>query len=268
MAFEIETTVAPKRLRMISRLTVALAIITGLVLGQAIVAFPTVVCTSLGTLTVNLQLCKPADGEVGWGPSYRNNMDLIDSQLGPNATPQLSSLGLGVPAGTAGSLKMTGKILLYNNAAPLDGQLLIGGTASGTYTPATLTAGSGITITNGNNTVTITGLAGIFAGEFLSSDQTVTVSSVLNVAHGLGAKPKLVQVSLKNATTEGGFSVGDEVPVMGLEQTGAIGTTVSFDATNVSVITQSQIRILGKTGPATEIVVTPANWKYVVRAWK
>ena len=48
---------------MISRLTITLAILAGLILGQAVVAFPTVICTPLGVLTPNLQLCKPAAGE-------------------------------------------------------------------------------------------------------------------------------------------------------------------------------------------------------------
>lgn len=115
---------------------------------------------------------------------------------------------------------------------------------------------------------TVVGVTPPFTSEFISADQTVTVSSLLNVAHGLGAKPKLVNVTLKNTTTEGGFAVGDEVPILGLEQSSVIGTTVVFDATNVSILTQGTVRVLGKTGPATEINITPSSWRYVVRAWR
>lgn len=58
-------------------------------------------------------------------------------------------------AGDTFTVNASGKITEYTNAAPTDGQLLIGGTAAGNFTAATLTAGTGITITNGNNTITI-----------------------------------------------------------------------------------------------------------------
>jgi len=38
------------------------------------------------TFTPNYNLEKPADGDSGWGNSYRSNMDTIDSQMGINAT--------------------------------------------------------------------------------------------------------------------------------------------------------------------------------------
>jgi hypothetical protein len=41
-----------------------------------------------------------------------------------------------------------------------NGQLLIGNSASGSLVPATLTAGSNITITNGNGTITIASTGG------------------------------------------------------------------------------------------------------------
>lgn len=44
---------------------------------------------------------------------------------------------------------------LYNNAAPTNGQLLIGNTASARFDAATLTAGSGVSIVNGAGSITI-----------------------------------------------------------------------------------------------------------------
>jgi len=107
-----------------------------------------------------------------------------------------------------------------------------------------------------------------FSTEFISADQTVTFSSVLTVAHGLASKPKLVQVSLKNATAELNYSTGDEVCV----SLSADGSTVNgfiwyaWDATNVKVFTTSRALVPDKsTGTRTDI--TAANWKFVVRAW-
>lgn len=54
-----------------------------------------------------------------------------------------------------GNFIMDAKISEYNNAAPADGQLLIGNTAGGTFDAATLAEGSAIDITNGAGSITI-----------------------------------------------------------------------------------------------------------------
>ena len=53
------------------------------------------------------------------------------------------------------SLARSGSISSYAGAAPTDGKLLIGDTASGLFDAATLTAGDGIDITNGAGAITI-----------------------------------------------------------------------------------------------------------------
>jgi hypothetical protein len=105
----------------------------------------------------------------------------------------------------------------------------------------------------------------VFTAEFISADQTVTASSALNVAHGLGAKPKLVQVTLKNSTGELGYSVGDEIEMNGYES-GGVGANTVFDATNVTLLTGTTIRIMHKSTFA-DSNITTASWRYVVRAW-
>ena len=53
------------------------------------------------------------------------------------------------------SMRMIGKLGDYNDTAPADGQVLIGNTGGATFDSATLTAGSGISITNGAGAITI-----------------------------------------------------------------------------------------------------------------
>ena len=53
------------------------------------------------------------------------------------------------------NLKLEGNITELGGAAPTDGQLLIGGTSSGELVLGTLNGGNSITVTNGNNTVSI-----------------------------------------------------------------------------------------------------------------
>ena len=107
----------------------------------------------------------------------------------------------------------------------------------------------------------------IFTSEFISSDQTVAASSVLNVPHGFGAKPKFVQVTLKNTTAELGYSIGDEIIISGGVNNGSIEWTIEFDATNVTIVASGTLGVLHK---ATQVgtLITAANWRYVVRAWK
>lgn len=107
------------------------------------------------------------------------------------------------------------------------------------------------------------------ATEFISSDQTVTLSSTLNVVHSLGAKPKLVMVALKNATAELNYSVGDEIPLSGvLVETAAStqGAHVVMDATNVTIVTAATLNVRNKTTQVSA-AITAGSWKYVVRAW-
>lgn len=53
------------------------------------------------------------------------------------------------------NIQLERKIEEYNNAAPTDGQILIGNTGTSTFDAAAITAGAGITITNGSGTITI-----------------------------------------------------------------------------------------------------------------
>ena len=53
------------------------------------------------------------------------------------------------------SLALSGSISSYAGSAPTDGQILIGDTASGLMDAATLTAGEGMTITNGAGAITL-----------------------------------------------------------------------------------------------------------------
>jgi hypothetical protein len=67
-----------------------------------------------------------------------------------------------------------------------DGQLLIGNTTGNTLTKATLTAGSGITITNGTGSITIASSLAVGALVYLSS-VTAASSSTVDLETGFGA---------------------------------------------------------------------------------
>lgn len=72
---------------------------------------------------------------------------------------------------------------------------------------------------------------------YVSSNQTITSSGALTLAHGLGRIPRTVNLILKCLTAEQGFSIGDEI-IMPSEQAygaGIYGTTVRRTASNILV---------------------------------
>lgn len=138
----------------------------------------------------------------------------------PSAATLTNATGLPIVAGTTGTLSVarggTGQTSFTN------GQLLIGNTTGNTLTPATLTAGSNISITNGAGSITIAstdqftgtvtsvaasgGTTGLtFSGSPITTSGTLTLGGTLAVANGgtgsttaAGARTNL------GATTVGG----------------------------------------------------------------
>ena len=51
-------------------------------------------CTPSSTTTTHYGLCKPADGETGWGTAYRTSMDAIDTAIFNTGTPRSYLAGL------------------------------------------------------------------------------------------------------------------------------------------------------------------------------
>ena len=105
---------------------------------------------------------------------------------------------------------------------------------------------------------------------FTSTEQTVAFGTTLDVAHGLGVVPVLVQVVLRCKTAEFGYAIGDEVSSNNTDGalTGLnLGLTIVANATNVSVIQgASDVHLLRKDTQV-RFAPTVANWKWVVRAW-
>jgi hypothetical protein len=191
----------------------------------------------------------------------------------------LSTTGL-VPTGavtTSGLTQATARMLGRTTAGTGAIEELTGANVSAFAAAATDTA-QGVaelattaeteTGTDTGRVVTPAGLKGalLFSNGFESTNQTVTPNSTLNVAHGLGARPKMFDVVLRCVTGEAGFSANDEASII---QTvpGTSVVNISADATNV---------IIGYTGASTQVLhkttqvattITSGNWAFVVRAW-
>lgn len=105
---------------------------------------------------------------------------------------------------------------------------------------------------------------------FESTQQTITAAGALTLAHGLGVKPKLIQLTLVCATAEFGYLVGDEADLIPASGTTADrGVSVVRDATNVLVRfgNAAASLIITNKGNGNSVGLTNANWRLVVRAW-
>ena len=129
-----------------------------------------------------------------------------------------TTLGSGVTASsltsvgtiTAGTWQGTTIGVLYGGTGQTtytDGQLLIGNTAGG-LSKATLTAGTGVTITNGDGSITIAAQETVSAGDGL--DLTAGVFSVdLKANGGLTIESAKIAVDLGATAITGTLAVGD-----------------------------------------------------------
>lgn len=109
-----------------------------------------------------------------------------------------------------------------------------------------------------------------FTKSYTSADQTITAAGTLTLTHGLGAAPKLIRVTLKCATAENGYSVGDEVEFFGLNPATADRGVALIPGTSSIVVrygsAAATFTVLNKT-TGVAAAITNANWRMVVRAW-
>lgn len=110
-----------------------------------------------------------------------------------------------------------------------------------------------------------------FTKAYESSEQTITATGSLTLAHSLSAAPKLITPLIICKTAELGFSVGDIVPLnpnTNAAANASYGQTITSDATNVYIKygVTSVYQILRKDN-GNVALITPANWRLIVRAW-
>ncbi len=111
----------------------------------------------------------------------------------------------------------------------------------------------------------------VFQKEFLSSGQTVTPAGALTIAHGLGAKPKIMHYLLVCLTAEFGYDIGDEVDlaVQFPPSNSNYGVSIVADATNINARFGAATFVFLLLHKTTGLAVNihPANWAFVVGAF-
>ena len=105
------------------------------------------------------------------------------------------------------------------------------------------------------------------APNFASAEQTVTIDTILDVAHGLGAIPTLVMLILRCTTANLGYSQNDEIIIYTTGGEVPDKNIVVFsDATNVTIVQSSAFQLLDFS-TLNNATPTTTSWRWVVRAW-
>jgi hypothetical protein len=99
---------------------------------------------------------------------YKDNLGVVQIIAQASSVANVSSISFGTTGltpstPTTGAITVAGTLAVANGGTGqttyTDGQLLIGNTTGNTLTKATLTAGTGISITNGSGSITIAATA-------------------------------------------------------------------------------------------------------------
>jgi hypothetical protein len=110
------------------------------------------------------------------------------------------------------------------------------------------------------------GISGGFAKEYVSAEQTITLGAVTSLTHGLGAKPKLVTLSLIFKTADLGYAVDDEIDVRLDANNNSAGASVGRNATTLRLIVGAS-GMYAHNASGAVVFITPANCRLIVRAW-
>jgi hypothetical protein len=212
---------------------------TGLPISTGVSGLGTNVATFLATPT-SANLASAVTDETGSGALvFATSPTLVSPILGTPTSGALTNC-TSIPVNQA-----TGTLPVVNGGSGqttyTDGQLLIGNSTGNTLTKSTLTAGTGITVTNGSGSITITNTSPSSGG---------TVTSV-----GMSV-PAFLSVTGSPVTTTGTLAVtlsGTALPVLN-GGTGQTTATAAFNA--LSPITTTGDLIIGNgTNSATRLAI-------------
>lgn len=241
---------------------------------------PTAGAQGAGTINATGLFVNGVGVAVGSGSVSR--VGLSGGTTGLTATSDTTN-----PITTTGTFTLGGTLDVDNGGTGqttyTNGQLLIGNTTGNTLTKATLTAGSGITITNGTGAITIASTAGggtvtsvdasggttglTFTGGPVTTTGTLTVGGTLAVANGgtgatsaSGARLNLGAAASGSALTSGitmstGRIIGRTTAGAGAFEEISIGNGMSlsggalflFGSITGTSLTMNTARILGRT---------------------
>lgn len=125
---------------------------------------------------------------------------------------------------------------------------------------------------NSDNSVEFPGgIKNGFAKEYVSPEQAFVASSLVTLAHNLGAPPKFMQAFLICKVADAGYAVGDIVTVAPFVQSSSaadnFGMHLRADATNVYIRFGINSPLVGRNSDGASVQSVAASWRTIVRAW-
>ena len=164
-----------------------------------------------GSATTGVTISAGAKAVVAWDGS--DFVTVASSEVDGVSTISFGTTGLTPNSATSGAVTVSGTLAVASGGTGqttyTDGQLLIGNTTGNTLAKATLTAGTGISVTNGSGSITVTNSA---------PDQTVTLTAGTGVS---------ISGTYPSFTVSGNYSAGS-----GLDLTGAAFSIASNPTLN------------------------------------
>jgi hypothetical protein len=148
----------------------------------------------------------PSWGKIGLATHVSGTLPIANGGTNGTATPTAGAVAYGTgtaydfsAAGTAGQALLSGATSAptwgtlgtaaggTGQTSYTDGQLLIGNTSTGGLTKATITAGTGVSITNGNGSITIAADSGATTGIYINPSTITTNQTIAAGTNGMSA---------------------------------------------------------------------------------
>jgi hypothetical protein len=148
----------------------------------------------------------PSWGKIGLATHVDGTLPVANGGTNGTATPTAGAVAYGTgtaydfsAAGTAGQALLSGATSAptwgtlgtaaggTGQTSYTDGQLLIGNTSTGGLTKATITPGTGVSITNGNGSITIAADSGATTGIYINPSTITTNQTIAAGTNGMSA---------------------------------------------------------------------------------
>jgi hypothetical protein len=190
-------------------------------------------------------------GEVR-GSFNLGNIVLIAGPQGPPGSGGSGAVS-SVSAGSGISVSpTTGNVVVTNNGV------------------TSLAAGSGISVSGSTGLVTITNTgSSSFAPNFSSGGQTITLSHLYNIAHGLGRNPYFMRAYIVCTTADNGYSVGEQIQwAEGQDISSTMyNGTAGCNSTDVFLAMGAEGLLFTNKSSFGPVLLTIASWQLHLDAW-